>query len=127
MPSWPSTLPGMQAGLTDKAMPTGQRTENDTGPATQRRRFTAKPRRLTIPFACNNAERKIFDTFFDDTLEGGTLSFDWVDPITGSTATFRFITTEPPEWKGTVGADPLSEYHDLTKRWETTLMVEILP
>lgn len=127
MPSWPDTLPGMQAGLTDKAQPVGFRTENDTGPASQRRRYTAKVRKLSVPFACNNAERVIFDAFFYTDLEGGVLSFDWVDPVTNQTATFRFIVTDPPEWKGVVGSDPMSVDRNETKRWETTLMLEILP
>lgn len=128
MVDWPETLPtSMFAGLTDRREPTARRSSNDTGPANQRKRYTAAVRKISTPFSCNNTQRIIFDAFWDDDLEGGVLSFNWTDPVSNATVSFRFIATEPPEWRGEVGADANALDHDTVKRWSTSLMLEILP
>lgn len=117
MVDWPSNLPVMLAGLTDKRQSTTIRSEVDSGPPIVRRRFTAAVRTLTIPMRFTNAERATFDTFFNTTLAGGSLSFNWLDPVTDALVAMRFV--EPPEFTGEDGG--------AFKYWTATFVMEILP
>jgi hypothetical protein len=72
------------------------RTAMDVGPPKVRRRITAGVQPWDGELKLTRAELLVFKEFFDDTLAGGALSFEWVDPMTGDAADFLFA--EPPRW-----------------------------
>lgn len=97
--AWPSTLPQFVAldGY-DEAMPHPvKRTRMGSGPAKQRREFTAAE--TTIKFATDTmsaAQAAIFETFYFETLKHGSLEWDWVHPRTQATKTYRFTGAPKP-------------------------------
>lgn len=116
-PTWPATLP--QGFLVDgyrEVMPkTTIRTPMDAGPAKVRRRFTAGVRMLSGRTAMTREQTETLDTFFNTTLAGGALSFDWTHPRTQAPMTCRFASE--PEFSPQSGG----------MRWIVTLNLEILP
>ena len=66
-------------------------TEMDAGPPKARRRYTAGIRMVRGTIRVTKAQRATLDTFWVTTLEGGTLAFEWIHPITLATANFRFV------------------------------------
>lgn len=120
MTAWPASLPqAMFRGLSDKRQSAIVRSPNDMGPATVRRRFTAATRDVTTRMVVNGTQRATFETFFKTTLQEGSLSFTWEDPVDDTEVTFRF--KEAPDWtlrRGGPAADRI---------WETTLTLELLP
>ena len=116
-PTWPGGL--SQDVLTDGLEETWGnnllRTPMESGPAKARRRFTAevKPLALVLEFA--RADVETFRTFFETTLQGGALPFDWTHPRTGAAITLRFI---PPF--------PVTPNRG-AKFWRAALRLEILP
>ena len=118
MAVWPASLPqGLMVGTGDQRQPAALRSEMDSGPAKQRRRFTAAIRNLSVPIILTNTQRATFDTFFITTLLEGVLPFDWVDPKDGSTVEYRF--TAPVEFSLLSGG--------AERLWRGTLNLEILP
>ncbi len=116
MPQWPSELPvsPLVAGFAEAAPDTRVITEMDQGPAKLRRRGTAGARGLSFRLLLDAAGIQALDDFFEDTLEGGTLAFDFTHPRTGGDASCRFV--EPPSY-ATAGG---SHYH-------AAIRLEILP
>jgi hypothetical protein len=97
--TWPVDLPqALQVqGYQRKPQAAKVRTAMDSGPAKQRRRFTAKVRTVTGMITLTRAQLAIFWEFYDETLGDGTLRFNWVDPITGDPVEMRFGEDEPTE------------------------------
>lgn len=94
---WPLGLPQDVLQGWDKGLESGLlRTSMDQGPAKQRRRFTATARPYSVTVQLTKTEVTTFETFFDETINGGADVFDWVDPRTQTAVTFRFIK-EPTE------------------------------
>lgn len=91
---WPATLPErfLIDGFTESAPDVVLRTPMETGPAKLRRRATNAVRPIRGAIRITYAQRALLDAFYLDTLAGGTLTFDWVHPITGDDATFRFVS-----------------------------------
>jgi hypothetical protein len=98
MPSWPSTLPDyvLQEGYSETTEPNTLRTEMSQGPAKVRRRFTAFTRNINCQIHLTAAQYEILDGFFHTDLKSGSLTFDWVHPITQASVTFRFKS--PPNY-----------------------------
>ena len=120
MVAWPPTLPQKQfLGLRDERQSGRLRTSMDTGPAKQRRRFTAATRNIGVPIVLDGAQRQTFDTFFITTLEEGVLSFDWEDPVDDTTISMRFISFPPFELIS--GGIPDE------RMWQAVMTLEILP
>ena len=96
MASWPVTLPQyvLREGLGETLPDTALRTEMDAGPAKLRRRTSAAVRPISAAVNLSTSQAADLETFYVDTLEGGTLPFDMADPRTGTTYSFRF--TAPP-------------------------------
>lgn len=118
MTDWPTGVPTTQfVGLTRKRVLGRSRTQNDVGPANSRRRFTASVINITLPVVFTNAEHELFDAWYK---VNGAASFNFVDPLTGETVTFRF--TDDPDFTAKTGGDD-----DDYKTWEGTLPLEILP
>lgn len=120
MPTWPATLPQKQfIGLTDTIDDPVARTPMDTGPSTARKRFTAVTRSVEVPIKLTGAQLQDFNTFFINQIDYGALSFDWEDPVTDVTVSFRFKST--PTWSLVKGGSVDSRVY------ETTLSLEIQP
>lgn len=120
-PVWPGSLPAFERGLKDVAQDGVIRTPMDAGPVKRRRRFTAMSRYLrgTI-YLTSAAQRNALDTFFDDTLQGGSLSFEMTDPKDGTQQIFAFIS--PPEYDHQYGED-----NNGTEQYRVSLALERLP
>lgn len=96
--SWHTGLPDRP--LTDGYEQTLSRadvitTDMDTGPKKSRRRSLAAPRPFVMQFLLNLEQVDIFEDWYDNTLQGGVLPFEWVHPIKRTPAYFRF--TKPDE------------------------------
>ncbi len=98
MATWPSSLPQSPLinGYSRTQQPQVARTPMDSGPAYQRRRFTAASKPITMMFNLDKAQRQTFWDFFNNTVSGGALPFDWVDPVDGSSVTFSFVGDSVP-------------------------------
>lgn len=120
-PIWPTSLP--QAPLRSDYREAGPsailRSETDTGPAIVRRRFTAASRRREVTYRMSEAQLEIFETFFDQTIAGGSLRFDWPDARRDQTveARMRIETGNEPYTVAGIGAG----------WYDVTFVIEILP
>ena len=120
---WPPSLPqdhfiGLTTALPDVLI----RTKMDAGPDKVRRRFTGNARPVRTFFVGTETQVKTFRDFFNTTLKGGSLSFEWDDPIGDATVLFRFKAPPPPTITLLVG----NTDHALAK-WRVDLELEILP
>jgi hypothetical protein len=95
--AWPGNLPayvnegGYSEALPDQAL----ESEMDSGPPRVRRRFSTNWRPFGFQMSMTAAQKLAFETFYNDTLFGGTMPFDWVHPIHRTAATFRFRKPTP--------------------------------
>ena len=119
MAVWPASLPQQLVGTGDQDQDAVLRTPMDAGPPTQRNRFSAIVRNLTVPMILTGTQRQTFDTFFRTELKNGSLRFDWEDPVTDATVTMRFL--KPPKWKMSRGGNPA------TRVFRGSLDLEIQP
>jgi hypothetical protein len=95
---WPSTLPDRHfLGMTYAPKPQFIETAMDHPIPKRRRRWSAKIVELDLPMVfLTGAEMAIFETFYETTLAGGTLSFVWKDELRRTNVTMNF--REPPPW-----------------------------
>ena len=120
MTAWPAALPDRQfLGLQYIPQPTTIRTEMDVGPAKVRRRATAAPIQVPVPFRYTGAQFKALIDFYAVTLLGGTQTFDWRDPANGNIVTFRFLDRP----RGTLQTPGDTD----DRQWAGDLLLEILP
>lgn len=92
MPSWPGTLPSyvQEGAFSELPQNVTLETEMDVGPAKIRRRFTKATRKFQCQLFMTSAQVTTFETFWETTLIGGSVTFDWVHPRTRAAATCRF-------------------------------------
>ena len=92
MATWPTSLPQKPLAGSYQEQQESQlvRSPMETGPAKQRRRFTARVDTFSCQFLMDESQVVTFKNFFNNTLDGGALSYDWEDPRTGATRKFRF-------------------------------------
>jgi len=116
MVTWPATLPQYlsTSGFQEKAEAQSIRSNMDAGPAKVRRRFTAKVIEIKGQIEIDSTQHATLETFYDTTLGGGTLTFDWIHPVSGATVSYRF--KEPPTYSS---AGPVL--------FTANLVMEILP
>jgi hypothetical protein len=119
MPSWPSSLPHLNAGLKDQRGSGFLRTPMDMGPAKMRRRYSAVPRFLTGSMVFTAAQRAAFDTFYSTTLEEGSAEFTFEDPVDFSEKTVRFA--QEPSFTALSGDANGVTY------WNVSISLEVLP
>lgn len=93
MPSWPASLPQYVeiSGYREKPGKNIIRSPMETGAAKQRRRGTAAAEPVTVRVMLTTAQRATFVSFYKTDLEHGSLSFDWVHPVTRAAATMRIV------------------------------------
>lgn len=121
MATWPATLPPTQfRGVARKPQDPVLRTQTDSGPVKTRLKYTAVPIRVTTRTIFSGTQLLAFMTWFENDLAFGALSFDWTDPMDGTTVAFRF--TEPPEFVNLRPA-PIPA----NRLWEGQLSLEIMP
>lgn len=93
MADWPASLP--QSILIDGFdMKAGQqmlRSDMDAGPAKQRRRFSAYFTNINGKILVTTTQLDTLRSFFDLDLQGGSLEFNWVHPISNTAAVMRFV------------------------------------
>lgn len=96
MITWPESLQQLlnEAGFAQSFGETVIRTDMDIGPAKTRRRFTRGIDTFTSTIDLERDLYQTFRDFYDTTLNGGTLYFEFEHPITGDLEEFRF--TAPP-------------------------------
>lgn len=96
---WPASLPQyvLQSGFSETEPDTLLETQMEGGPPKSRRRYTTDYRQFTVALQMDATQRATFQTFFNTTIKGGSLPFDWVDPVTQTTASFRF-RKPMPQW-----------------------------
>ena len=97
MAVWPASLPDdvLVDGYSERPPRVRLRTPMDAGPPKMRRRFTAAVEPIRCTMAFTRAQVTTFRTFYDTTLLGGVLTFDWTHPRTLAAVTFRFADPEP--------------------------------
>ena len=121
MAVWPATLPQyFEVGVQDTRQQGFIRSQTDTGPYKQRKRFTATSRFLSGTMLMTGTQRATFETFYKTTLEEGTSEFDFIDPADFSTCSARF--TAPPTLSAVAGGDTSG-----TAQWRVDLALEVLP
>ena len=115
MAVWPGTLPQkpQQDGFSRTKEDGRLRTSMSEGPEKVRRRFTAVTENLTCSFIFTPAQLDTFDSFFDATLKGGSLIYDWTHPMTGLAVVCRI--------KDMPAAVSMGE------SWQVSFTVEVLP
>jgi len=97
MDTWPATLPQrLLAGASIKDDESRAISDMDAGPASVRNRFTAITQSVKGAMILNGAQLTTFNTFFRTTIKHGSLTFNWIHPVTEATAQIRFKTK--PEW-----------------------------
>lgn len=89
---WPSTLQQLlsEASFSYEIADTALRTDMDIGPQKVRRRFTKSVNSLTGSIYLTIAEYNTFYTFYNTTLNGGILPFEFNHPITQELKEWRF-------------------------------------
>jgi hypothetical protein len=63
----------------------------EAGAAKARQRFTVAPREIEVSFRMTAAQVAVMRVFYEETLGGGTLPFDWIHPRSGGSSSFRFV------------------------------------
>lgn len=117
MLTWPSTLPQQPLIKDYTEEPQSQviRTGMDAGPKKTRRRFTAAP--VDVPplqYIMTPEQKIIFESWFNNDIQGGSLPFDWPRPRSGTASVM--IVGEPPYRFQTFG-----------RNWMLTVSLEIQP
>lgn len=121
MAIWPGTLPQyFEIGVQDTRQQGFIRSQTETGPYKQRKRFTATSRFLNGTMLLTGSQRATFETFYKTTLSEGTDEFDFIDPSGFSTVSARF--TAPPVLSAVAGGDTAT-----AAQWRIQLALEVLP
>lgn len=98
-PIYPPELPQfVQLDGYDETLPFPvKRTRMQSGPAKQRREFTAAETAMKFPTdIMTAAQAVIFEAFYSETLKHGALEWDWVHPRTQAAKTYRFTGAPKP-------------------------------
>jgi len=121
MARWPSSLPQsfLIGSIQIRRQKQAIHSPTDVGPGISRRRSSAYSEFFTGAMIMTQAQYNTLVAFYDDTLHGGTLPFDWVHPLTGAAVSMKF---------------DLQAEHDIliseiikTDKWRVELAFEILP
>ena len=92
MATFPTTLPKpTQSDYQENRQSQLIRSQMDTGPAKIRRRFTANSAEYSVSWEFTGSQLSTFETFFNSTIDGGSVEFTWVQPRTDASVTARFV------------------------------------
>lgn len=97
MTDWPATLPAnpRRSGLTRQPRPNIVSFGTEVGPGKRRRRSTARTKLWGLQFFMTATQLATFESFFEDDLKDGALSFNWVDPADSTTWSLLFDADNP--------------------------------
>lgn len=117
MAAWPVDLPQkpLVQGFSETLPTLTVRSPMDTGPAKVRRRSTAGVTQMQCVFRLTATQRASLLTFWQTTLAGGSLSYNWTHPISGANIVCRIV--EPPSLTPAAGGNA----------WAASLKIEVLP
>lgn len=106
MPTWPGTLPQfIQSGGYSESLPQlTVESQVDSGQTKVRRRFTSGFRPLQMTIHCTPAQVAAFETFWFTDCAAGSIDFDWKNPRTQATASFRW-RNPPPAYRDLGGGN----------------------
>lgn len=92
MATWPASLPQyvLSANYSEETSDNTIRSETDVGPAKVRRRGTAAPVQISCQVRLTVAQRATLVDFYNTDTKSGTLTWDWVHPVTQAAVVFRF-------------------------------------
>jgi hypothetical protein len=105
--AWPATLPqsslvnGYGEGVGDSLL----ENQPDAGPPMTRRRSSATPRALSLSFVMDSDQIATLREFFDDTLLGGSLPFNFPGQVEDETYLVKFQKSGIPKWTALGGDD----------------------
>lgn len=74
-------------------------TSPDQGPPISRRRSTSAARPLAGVMTCTAAQIAIFRSFYDTTIMGGALPFEFPDQMQSGSILVKFTKQSPPTWR----------------------------
>jgi len=81
--SWPSELPRPdRQGWQVQPQDARRKRQSEAGPPSYRRRFSAIARMVSMQLLLTRQQRAVFDRFFHETCEEGSLHFHMADPTT---------------------------------------------
>jgi hypothetical protein len=111
--AWPGTLPSFleSDGFDYKMGNNAIRTDMEVGLAKMRKRYTKQIDTLTSTMKIDRTQYSVLNTFYQTTLNGGVLPFNFTDPLTLVTSDYRF--TGSPTIKALGG-----NYFAATFGWE---------
>jgi hypothetical protein len=97
--AWPIQLQQKlnEADFSETMGNTTIRSETEVGLEKVRRRFTRGVDIISCSVFLEKEDVALFKSFYNTTLNGGVLSFDFTDPFTDALAEFRFDTSSPPQ------------------------------
>lgn len=95
--TWPESLPQrpLVNSYEEKPPKTAMHTEMDSGPPKSRRRYTAQPRPIRMRFLMDSDQLETFDEFFNETIKGGALKFNFPEPRTQTIREFKIDRGRP--------------------------------
>lgn len=81
--TWPTSLPRPDREGYQQQRQDGRRTTRpDAGPMRFRRRFSSMAREVQLQLTLTRSEKAVFDRFYDEDTQGGSLLFWMPDPTT---------------------------------------------
>lgn len=95
--TWPSSIQSLlHESYNEQDIPRIVKSATETGPVKTRVSFTKRRKKVSASILCSLTDYETFSNFFDITLAGGALPFDFKHPITGVLTTWLF--EEPPSY-----------------------------
>ena len=96
MPAWPATLPNPEYGMGVKRQSNRRSFRPESGVPKTRRRFSATGTEYECTLLLSSTLLATFNTFYDTTLEAGSLTFTMNEPRTGVSYNWIFDPDEEP-------------------------------
>lgn len=97
--TWPSALPQCPnlEEWEEVAQSNALEFKPEVGPSKMRRKMTQKHWIASAGFRMNNSQLIIFKSFYETTMQDGTLSFSWAHPITKVVYDWNFMPDQRPK------------------------------
>ena len=120
IPTWPASLPSVALRKGFSIAPPNNLivSNGDTGAGKVRKKGATPPITFTDILMVTDDQMDTFDTFYSSTLEDGSLRFEHIHPINGSSVELRIVAMSS-EYAYKWVADG--------KGWSTTIKYIILP
>ena len=93
--AWPSSLPDeiLTDGFSQQAKPNNIRTKMEAGLDKVRRRYTSNIVDSTVSMVMTFVQYEALEVYYNTTLQGGTLSFNFTDPADDTEYEYQFLDT----------------------------------